>query len=274
MKKKRKEERQRERRNRQRTTNADESRRPSARWLRLAVVASCVVILTSALLIWNSYNGPTDSGNHPDKVQKAAILDGLYSESRNDTLTQTLTEYLVVGGYAVDSFRGENVTIDLLRSIADYKILILRLHSAIYKDQNLYIFGGEPYTESKYTLERLTGSVRKAVTFADKEYFAINIALLGANKVGGLKDSTIILMGCNGTGDSVSINTLLQKGVKTYFGWTGFVDLSHSDEATLRLVKALVLEKLNPAEAVEKTMAEVHPDPTYQTIYECFVREG
>lgn len=228
-----------------------------------------------SLVVWNSTNSPPDSGKQPQRAieaSKAVILDGLYSESPNLAFSQSLTNYLSAAGYEVDDFRGDNVTIDLLTNIANYSVVILRLHSTLDKYGNLYIFSGEPYTESKYAMEQLTGSVRKAKTFDGKLYFALNVVLLGAKKQDSLKDSTVILMGCNGTADSWGIRKLHERGVKTYIAWTGYVDLSHSDDATLTLVKNLYVEKLSPAAAVEKTMAEAHPDPLYQTVYQCFVR--
>ena len=248
-----------------------------SKWLRTTViVASFLLILTIGLFVWNSSNRtPPDSGQQPGlEAPKAAILDGLYSESPNPAFSQSLTNYLNASGYTVDIFRGENVTIDLLRNIAGYKVMVLRLHSAIHSDRNLYIFSGEPYTESKYTMEQLTGSVRKANTTEGKLYFAINIALLGNKKPDGLKDSTVILMGCHGVSDQYSVDRLLENGVETYFGWTGYVDLSHTDQATLVLVKALCVEKLSPEQAVQEAMTKVGPDPIYDTVYECRIREG
>ena len=259
------------------TNDSKSSGKLRSKWLRTTIiVASFLLILTIGLFVWNSSNRtPPDSGQQPGlEAPKAAILDGLYSESPNLTFSQSLTNYLSAAGYTVDIFRGENVTIDLLRNIAGYKVMVLRLHSAIHSDRNLYIFSGEPYTESKYTMEQLTGSVRKANTTEGKLYFAINIAFLGKNKLDSFKDSTVILMGCHGVSDQDSVDRLLESGVKTYFGWTGYVDLSHTDEATLALVKALCLEKLSPEQAVQKAMTEVGPDRRYGTVYQCRVRQG
>jgi hypothetical protein len=248
----------------------------SKRLRTTVIVASFLLILTIGLFVWNSSNRtPPDSGQQPGlEAPKAAILDGLYSESPNLGFSQILTNYLSAAGYTVDNFRGENVTIDLIRNVAGYKVMVLRLHSAIHSDRNLYIFSGEPYTESKYTMEQLAGIVRKANTTEGKLYFAINIAFLGSSKPDSLKGSTVILMGCHGVSDQYSVDKLLESGVKTYFGWTGYVDLSHTDEATLALVKALCLERLSPEQAVQKAMAEVGPDPVYETVYECRVQQG
>jgi hypothetical protein len=176
-------------------------------------------------------------------------------------------------GYKVDLFRGTNVTVDLFRNIGGYKILILRLHSAIHTDEFLYIFSGEKYTESKYVNEQLTGAVRKGYTFNESEtpYFVLNAVFLGNNNPIGLNGTTIIMTGCNGTATPYVIQRFFERGAKAYVSWDGYVGLSHSDEATLRLVRAMYSEGLSPKEAVEKVMREVGPDPFYKSQLECYL---
>jgi len=205
-------------------------------------------------------------------VPRAAILDALYAGSQDLAYEQNLTNYLSIAGYSVDVFRGENVTISLLENIGGYKVLILRLHSAIGSGGGafLYLFSGEKYTPSKYVQEQLSGAVREGITFENVSYFALNAVFLGGNNQTGLKDSTIILMGCNGTGSSYSIQRILDKGVKAYIAWSGYVDLSYSDETTLALVKALYLEKSSVQAAVEEAMKEVGTEPAYNSVLECY----
>jgi hypothetical protein len=201
-------------------------------------------------------------------VPRAAILDGLFNVEPNLTLTDGLTDFLSNAGYRVDTYRGENVTINLLKSIGGYKVLILRLHSAIHTDGFLYLFSGENFTASKYVDEQLTGAVRKAHTFDENEsaYFALNALFLGNDKPGGLNGTTIILTGCNGTSTPDVVQRLFDRGVKGYVSWNGFVDLSHSDEALLELVRALYVENLSLGLAVQKVMNEVGPDPYYRSV--------
>ncbi len=230
------------------------------------------VILFSAVVAWLNWPQAPGQNGQPvtPEAPKAIILDGLYNKKPNAALTGNLTSLLTNAGYHVDVLRGENVTIPLLTNIKGYKVIILRLHSAIHTDGFLYLFSGELYTESKYAAEQLTGSVRKGLTFDETEpaYFALNAAVLGANSQMGLNGSTIILMGCNGTGDSYSIQRFFDRGAKAYAAWNGYVDLSHSDEAALKLVKALYSERLSLAEAIANVMGEVGPDPYYQSVLE------
>ena len=245
----------------------------SPRLRKTITLTAFSLILISAFVVWANWpsaaNQPKPQTN--DNVLKAAILDGLYDTDPNATLIGSMVNYISSAGYCVDVFRGTNVTIDLLRNIGGYKILILRLHSTIHTDGFLYIFSGEQYTESKYVNEQLTGAVRKAYTFNESEtpYFALNAVFLGNNNPDGLKGTTIILTGCNGTATPYVMQRFFERGVKAYISWNGYVDLSHSDEATLRLVRALYTEKLGLNEATAEVMKEVGPDPFYKSELEC-----
>jgi hypothetical protein len=269
--------RKRKNREEQQTSESQWSRKPNPRRLKVGFIAaaSILLIFLVCFFLWtSSTRAPRPTQQTSIEAPRAAILDALYTSSQDSAYEQNLTGYLSTAGYRVDVFRGENVTIDLLRSIGGCKVLILRLHSAIHTDGFLYLFSGEKYTQSKYTSEQLYGVVREGVTFEGEEYFAINAVFLGGNNPAGLKDSTIILMGCNGTGDSYSIQRLLDRGVKAYIAWTGYVDLSYSDEATMALVKALYLEKSSVPAAVAEAMREVGTEPGYDSVLKYYVHGG
>jgi hypothetical protein len=258
----------------QQTSEGQRSEKPSRGRLKvgLIAIASCLLILSISFFLWtSSTTSPKPAQQTTVEVPKAAILDGVYAGSQDLAYEQSLTNYLSTAGYRVDVFRGENVTIDLLRNVGGYKVLILRLHSAIDSDVGfLYLFSGEKYIQSKYVQEQLSGAVREAITFDNVSYFAINAVFLGENNATGLKGSTIILMGCNGTGSSYSIQRLLDRGVNVYIAWSGYVDLSYSDETTLALVKALYMEKSSVQAAVEEAMKEAGTEPGYNSVLECY----
>lgn len=239
--------------------------RLSKKTLIIAVVFAIVILLTCVFWIsWPFASQQTQDGANAN-VPKAAILDGLYDKSFNATWTETMVQYLSNAGYMVDVYRGVNVTIDLLRDIGGYNILILRVHSAVHTDNFLYVFSGEVYTESKYVDEQLAGAVRKAYAFNESEppYFALNSVFIGKRNPKGLNGTTLVMAGCNGTANHYVIQRFFQEGVKAYISWDGYVNLPHSDEATLRVVKAMCVEGLSPDAAVEKVKREVGPDPAY-----------
>ncbi len=257
-------------------------RRTYPRWLKTALMVAALgslVFLPS--LFWLSQNfapnqpasaSLNSSQSQPqgnDDIAKAAILDGLYDTWPNVIWTESITNCLLNSGYRVDLFSGTNVTIDLLRSIHGYKILILRMHSAVHTDGFLYLFSGEHYSESKYVEEQRARAVLGGLTFnhTEQPYFALNAVLLG-KIYDGLNGSTIILMGCNGTSSPYSIQSLFEQGVKQYISWNGYVDPDHSDKATLALAEASCAEHLGLEEAVKKVDREIGPDPYYGSALE------
>jgi hypothetical protein len=201
---------------------------------------------------------------------KAAIVDGLSERAPNPTLIQKTVECLSDSGYNVDVYSGKNVTIRLLQDIGGYKILILRLHSVAWCG-SLYLFSTEMYTSTDYALEQMAGEVTQASTYDLNEihYFALNSAFLGKDKPKGMNGTTIMLMGCDGMTSQNALQAFSRRGVKTYISWDGFVDLSHSDEASLRLVKAIYTEGLSPNASVDEVNRQVGPDPYYKSRLVC-----
>ncbi len=244
------------------------------------IIAGFFLLIFCSLLVFSIWQGSLQhewilpqsqsAAESTEIASKIAILDGLYSTNPNTLFTDNLTKCFAEAGFQVDLFRGENVTIDLLRNVEDYKILVLRIHSAIHTDGFLYLFSGEPYTESKYMSEQLSGGVRAAHPFNEEEtYFAIKAMFLGESKPQGLKNTVVLLMGCNGTEDAYSINRLLGGGLEAFIGWNGYVSLAHSDASTSKLMEAFCMEGLSWKEAVDKVMREVGPD-TFGSTFEYY----
>jgi hypothetical protein len=224
--------------------------------------------------IFASINGhpatqPTEAVVYVD-VHKAAIVDGLSERAPNPTLIQNAIDCLTDAGYTVDVYSGKNVTIRLLQDIGGYRILLLRLHSVAWCG-SLYLFSTETYTSTDYALEQMAGEVTQAATYDLNEihYFALNSAFLGKDKPKGMNGTTILLMGCDGMTSQTALQAFSRRGVQTYISWNGFVDLSHSDKASLRLIKAIFIECLSPKASVEEVNRQVGPDPYYKSKLVC-----
>lgn len=194
----------------------------------------------------------SETSYSPDLSQRAVLLDGLFNNKPNCFFTKTLCSQLESSGFVTDVFNGENVTIDLFRNLQHYKIVVLRVHSTIHSDRFLYLFSGEPYVEDKYVAEQLFGGVREAYPFEENSsYFALKAIFLG-ERIGGLVNSIVVLMGCNGTGHEYTLNRLLDDGVEKVIAWDGYVDLAHSDEAIVLLFDYMFTEGLSWKESVAK----------------------
>ncbi|MDW8034276.1 MAG: hypothetical protein RMI79_05050 [Nitrososphaerota archaeon] len=204
--------------------------------------------------------------NQTQTPKKTAIIDSIGLTRPNPEFIEEAKRILSEAGLSVDIYEGEKVTINLLRRISGYELLIFRTHSAVAQsDGYLYIFSAERYNRSGYKIEQLEGIVREARPFIEGEgpYFALRADQLGGQ--GGLEETIIILMGCNGTNSQKTIKTLLIKGAKAIIAWNGYVDLNYTDKITLNLIKAVYAEAVSYPEAVKKLMEQHGPDPIYKS---------
>lgn len=243
------------------------------RWLPIfRILFILLLVFALTLLSYRWFLGGKGGSQHDSKVDpfKAAIIDGIGLTRPNPIFIKDVRGILERAGLSVDVYAGENVTIDLLRNIGGYGLLIFRLHSAVDEKYGfLYLFSAERFNETiyetRFSEERRTGAVRKGVTFEREEYFTLRADLLGHMNYNGLIGSTIILMGCNGTNSDHAINRLFEKGVRTIIAWDGYVDLNYTDKITLELIKAIYEEGYNPKDAVRKIMEDYGPDPIYKS---------
>ena len=74
-------------------------------------------------------------------------------------------------------------------------------------------------------------------------------------------DTVIIMMGCYCFYIDDLAQAFIEQGASAYVGWDGNVGLSYVDEATISLVDNLCVQNMTIAHAVDKTMAEIGPDP-------------
>ena len=237
------------------------------KFIKVAAAATAattlLVVILLLLFIRQQAQNQISIENAP---KRAAIIDGIGLTKPNPEFIEEAKNALSRAGLSVEVYVGEKVTINLLRSIGGYEMLILRTHSAVSQtDGYLYIFSAERYNRNQYVIEQMEGIVREARTFIEGEspYFALRADQLGGEN--GLKGTTIIIMGCNGTNSYKTIKTLLIRGAKAIIAWNGYVDLTYTDKITLNLIKAVYTEGLSYKEAIEKIMKQYGPDPIYKS---------
>jgi hypothetical protein len=210
----------------------------------------------------------------PNSELKAAIVDHLSLKMPNETFVQTTVTILTKANYTVDYFSGEKVTVNFYRNLpmGRYKLIILRVHSAL--DANgkppLSLFTSEPLDSRKHVNEQLSGQVQ-GVMFTpyrpgDKAYFGIVPKFIELCVKGQFQNSLIIAMGCDGLRYTDMAQAFIEKGAKAYISWNASVSASHTDQATIILLQQLIVKKQTIKQAVETTMKEVGPDPSYKSV--------
>ena len=239
----------------------------------LAIVLCCVVIFSYYLVSSLSVRAPSPqivetNGNSEDNILKVALIDALHSTYPNLNFSRSLNRTLVEAGFRVDIYEGNEVTVDFLKELkSGYKLVILRMHSALSSSNELYFFTDEPYSEGKYAEEEYFRLVKKAYASDDSEpVFAVNWGFIERLMAGRFNGTLVVAMGCDGARDSWMAKEFANQGAIGYIAWTGPVLLSHSDQATLYLIESLYKEKLSLESAVEKTNNQIGPDPESNAI--------
>jgi len=246
--------------------------------MRIISIAITFVIIFSLIVAVSYYvvgyfsrpNSAIDetSGDLGDNSPKAALIDALYSSHSNVEFTESFNKTLQEVGFEVDIYQGTEVTVDFLKKLeGGYRLIVLRMHSALSTQNELYLFTAEPYSAGKYTQEQSFRLVKEAYPTEDSQsVFAVNWGFIKRLVAGKFDGTLVIAMGCDGAVDPWMAEEFINQGAIGYIGWTGPVLLSHSDEAILYLLEALYIEKLALEEAVEKTNNQIGEDPNWGTI--------
>ncbi len=233
---------------------------------------AAVVILAALLVspagepVRSIFDGSETSGH------RAVLVDQLSLTAANPGFVDESRRLLESNGYQVDYFSGEDVTVDLYRSLPKrgYDLVILRVHSTAVISRgdedvtSVSLFTGQPYTRDLYNEEQLQGRVGFAQYTEDgPKYFGVTSDFVRDSMEGRFKDAVVVMMGCQGFINDRGAEAFSDKGARTFIGWDGLVSAPHTDEATESLLRHLVGEGADPEDAVAATMAEIGPDPDY-----------
>jgi hypothetical protein len=138
-------------------------------------------------------------------VPKAAIVDHLSTSWPNPAFVEESTTILRGARYDVDYYEGEEVTVELYRSLPSfgYKLIVLRVHSAyVPKYLSLAMFTSEPYSKQRYVYEQLRNRVASGYVEpyqeGDPRYLVITDKFVRSSMEGSFDGAVIVMMGCKG----------------------------------------------------------------------------
>lgn len=208
---------------------------------------------------------------NPASEPKAAIIDQLSSSeltetSRfpNQTFVETAKEMLYKRFPEVDYY-SDNATVDQYRSLPSlgYRLIIWRVHSALDEDDYfIAISSSERYDPQKYDQYSADQLTLCNITYGDPElYFAITPEFVEECMSGKFEDTVIIFMSCNGLkqGYTKTAETFVEKGVKAWISWNGWIDSPNNDHAITLLLDYLINENNTISEAVLKIPSYYSP---------------
>ncbi len=231
------------------------------------------MIASAALASW-LFLFRSSGENKPLGPPTAAIVDQLSFNVPNPDFAQQTRTLLEGAGYRVDYYPAAQVNVDFYRRLPEhgYKLIIFRSHANRLQAEwhgkpidEVILFTSEPYDRSKYVADQAANRlVIASYSKGGDEYFGIAPDFFNKH-LGNFRGATVVMMGCEGLLSARTAQAFVDLGAKTYISWDQSVTAPHTDRATEVLLRHLLLESKPPGDAVALTMADVGPDPVYNS---------
>jgi hypothetical protein len=222
---------------------------------QLAMLLAIMILVVSTVSVL-SYSRL--QSQPPSFSFNAGIIDQLGEEIPNTAFVNDATNILESHGFNV-TYHGGTLGVDFFKKLADdnYGIIILRAHSALRDDNSTVdLFTSEPWGDGSAHLQEqqdelvVKGILNYSVA-QTSEYYAITSKFIDKLE-GTFPRSVIIAMGCNTLVPGLEQlgGAFLDKGAKTYVGWDGYVGNGDTDNATIELLKRLLVYNETFSESV------------------------
>jgi hypothetical protein len=185
-------------------------------------------------------------------------MDQLSLNYPDPAFNTNITNALKAAGYSVDYSGPSSNAVDSFRQLpqAGYDLIIIRAHTGSSQS----IITSEPYSQSEFVADQLSGKLVPAEVDGGPWYFAITPKFVRQDMAGSFSGSSIIVMGCSaleGTQDIAS--AFLDRGANFFVGWDSSVSIIHTDTSTVAFVRLLSTGKSLP----EATAQAGSADPVY-----------
>ena len=239
-----------------------------------ALAAFVLLLVAGGAILLASGGGDDATPASGDKT--AVIVDQLSLTQPNPDFVSQAREILAQGGYAVDYFKGEDVTVDFYRTLPSrgYDLVLMRVHAGITTEvsaetgekvgtEYVSLFTGEPYDATKYSSEQLNRLGKATYYEGGEPLFGIGPEFVESSMEGDFGGALLVMMGCDGLRSQRTGQAFLDRGAGAFVSWTKPVSGPHTDDATAKLLRHLLLESMTLEDAVSQTASEVGPDPNY-----------
>lgn len=223
------------------------------------IYVGVAVILVASLVIAFFFISYLNKPSEP----KAAIIDQLSSSHLTENFTRhenlTFVEYvktLLSQRFSKVDYYSDNATIENYKNIAslNYKFIVWRAHSAL--DLNAHfiaISSSERFTSQKYEIYLDNGQV-SFCNISGEFYFGITPKFVSECMGGRFEDTVIVFMSCNGLNPNYTktAEAFVNKGVKVFMSWDGWIEKPDNDNAIALLLKYLIEDNSTVSEAVAR----------------------
>jgi len=226
----------------------------SNRRLICAAIAIITIIILASIFFYFRPNQRSQP--------KAAIIDQLSSSQLaepirypNQTFINT-TKELLYKRFSIIDYYSDNATVEQYKRLSsqDYKLIIWRAHSALdLNSKYIAISTSDKYGSKNYD-QYLENGQLTLCNITDYLYFGITPKFVEEIMSGRFEDTVIIFMSCNGLKQEYykTAKTFVEKGVKVFISWDGWIDPSDNDNAIAHLLDYLINKNDTVSEAVGK----------------------
>ena len=230
--------------------------------LTYAAIAIITIIILASIFFYIHPNQPSQP--------KAAIIDQLSSSllaepirHRNQTFINT-TKELLYKRFSIIDYYSDNATVEQYKRLSsqNYKLIIWRAHSALdLNSKYIAISTSDKYGSKNYD-QYLENGQLTLCNITGYLYFGITPKFVEELMSGRFKDTVIIFMSCNGLKQEyyITAETFIEKGVRVFISWDGWILPSDSDNGITLLLQYLINENNTIYNAVHKI-------PTYSSPY-------
>ena len=256
---------------------------------RIAILVAAAIIIPAVVFTFLTFYRSDDSDQQPAAPTttgsaagpRAAIVDHLALTQPNTAFAEAATDLLERAGYAIDYYPGEEVTVEFYRQLPTlgHELIILRVHSALGRVGDrladwVTLFTSDSYDKTRFRTDQTKQRLSMVSYYEDgPQYFGIMPGFIKSSMKGNFPDTTIVIMGCDGLKSDTIAEAFVEKGAKAVVAWDGLVSSNHTDAATERLLQLLLIDGLTLQEAVAQTMAELGPDPSYDSVLQLYPPE-
>jgi hypothetical protein len=231
-----------------------EKRRFSNKQLAILSIISISIIVLGSVLSFLLLQTPIKF------YLNAAIIDQLGEELPNSQFVDNATDILMDAGFNVTYHKSKNLDVNFFKELAKYNygMIILRVHSALREDSSTVdLFTAELFDEHAHVQDLNNHLLVMGIlnySRSPQKYFALTSKFI-ENLEGCFPKSVVIAMGCWGLKPECKqmAEAFVTRGATVYIGWTNMVDLDHTDDETIKLLRMLLEENETIHEAVGRT---------------------
>lgn len=213
---------------------------------------------------------------HTDAELRAAFIDQLSPAFPNEEFRSAVATDIEHFGLPLDVYEGDEVNVDLYRSLGEYpySVLVIRSHSGTLElgggpdQRTTALFTNEPYSGSRHVAEQLVDRVLIVRPLEDDTELTFGVApdFFRRSMRGEFARTVVIIAGCSILDRTDLAEALISRGASVVISWDLPVALDHVDRETELLVHYLLREGMTVEQAVDAAMAESGPDPEFGAV--------